>query len=206
MARLTDPLLSKSDIAAPLQRQHMQAQCRRVELPVGTPAADRDAFDRLVMQCHEPIRRLVFRLLGWRDGVEDVVQEVFLSAWAGWGRLRDRGSADVWLKRITVNKCRSRLRREAVRVRWLGWLSASRPAEPPCEMEDTLAAREQASRVRKAIGSLGLHYREVTILHYFEQMSVEQIAEVVGVRRNTVEVRLHRARRQLEELLADLME
>jgi RNA polymerase sigma-70 factor (ECF subfamily) len=73
-------------------------------------------------------------------------------------------------------------------------------------MEDTLAAREQASRVREAIGSLRLRYREVTVLHYLEQMSVEQIAEVVGVRRNTVEVRLHRARRQLEELLADLME
>ena len=206
MAKLTYSLLSKSGIAAPLQRQHMQAQCHRMELPVGMPATDRDAFDRLVVQSHEPIRRLVFRLLGWRDGVEDVVQEVFLSAWAGWGRLRDRGSSDVWLKRIAVNKCRSRLRREAVRIRWLGWLSGNRTVEPQCAMEDTLVAREQASRVREAIGSLKLRYREVTVLHYLEQMSVEQIAEVVGVRRNTVEVRLHRARRQLEELLADLME
>jgi len=73
-------------------------------------------------------------------------------------------------------------------------------------MEDALAKHELASRVREAIGSLGLRYRDVTVLHYFEQMTVEQIAEVVGVRRNTVEVRLHRARRQLEELLADLME
>jgi RNA polymerase sigma-70 factor (ECF subfamily) len=73
-------------------------------------------------------------------------------------------------------------------------------------MEDSLAAAERAGRVREAIKSLGASYREVIVLHYLEQMSVEQIAEIVGARRNSVEVRLHRARRQLEYLLADLME
>ena len=49
-------------------------------------------------------------------------------------------------------------------------------------------------------------YREVAVLHYLEQMDVAQIADVTGVRRNTVEVRLHRARQQLKELLTDLVE
>jgi RNA polymerase sigma-70 factor (ECF subfamily) len=49
-------------------------------------------------------------------------------------------------------------------------------------------------------------YREATVLYYLEQLNIDQIAEIIGVRRNTVEVRLHRARRQLEKILADMME
>ncbi|HEV3418154.1 MAG TPA: sigma-70 family RNA polymerase sigma factor [Pirellulales bacterium] len=177
-----------------------------MEAPDGTPELTRDAFDQMVVLNHEPIRRLVYRLLGWRDGGEDVVQEVFLSAWAAWRRVRNEEGVDVWLRRIAINKCRSRLRREAVHRRWFGWFSSSTPEEPQTMMEDSLAAAERAGRVREAIKSLGASYREVIVLHYLEQMSVEQIAEIVGARRNSVEVRLHRARRQLEYLLADLME
>jgi RNA polymerase sigma-70 factor, ECF subfamily len=193
-------------IAVRARRGPMPALDRRMERPAGAPAGDRDAFDRLVAQFHEPIRRLVFRLLTWRDGGEDVVQEVFLSAWAAWPRVRNQENPELWLKRIVVNKCRSRLRREAVRARWFGWLFASRLPEPQLMMEDALAAQERASRVREAIGSLRPRYREVAVLHYLEQMDVGEIADIVGARRNTVEVRLHRARRQLEQLLADLME
>jgi RNA polymerase sigma-70 factor (ECF subfamily) len=90
--------------------------------------------------------------------------------------------------------------------RWFRWLFASRLSEPAEAMEDSLAARERAGRVRAAIDSLGPRYREVSVLHYLEQMDVAEIAEVTGSRRNTVEVRLHRARQQLKELLSDLLE
>ncbi|HEV2972953.1 MAG TPA: RNA polymerase sigma factor [Pirellulales bacterium] len=197
---------SETAVADLSQRKPTQALYCHMELSDGTPAMARDAFDRMVVEHHEPIRRLVYRLLGWRDEAEDVVQEVFLSAWAAWERVRDKESPDLWLKRIATNKCRSRLRREAVRRRWFSWLSATPPEEPRAMMEDSLAAAERGGRVREAIKSLGASYREVIVLHYLEQMSVEQIAVIVGAHRNTVEVRLHRARRQLEELLADLME
>jgi RNA polymerase sigma-70 factor (ECF subfamily) len=177
-----------------------------MEMPDLPPQTERDVFDQLVAEYHDGIRRLVFRLLGWRDGGEDVVQEVFLSAWAARSRLRSVARPNLWLRRIAVNKCRSRLRREAVRKRWFSWLRAAGAQQWHFVPEDSLAQEERASRVRAAIQSLGPRYREVTILHYLEQMSVEEIAQVLGARRNTVEVRLHRARRQLEQALADLME
>jgi RNA polymerase sigma factor (sigma-70 family) len=164
-----------------------------------------DSFDQLVARYYESIGRLVFRLLGWRDGSEDLVQEVFLSAWAAWPRFSCRTCPEFWLKRIAVNKCRSRLRREAVRTRWFRWFRAAAP-RPPDESADSLSEQERAHRVRQAIRSLAAPYREVTILYYLEQMSVLEIAQVVNQRRNTVEVKLHRARRQLEQLLSDLME
>jgi RNA polymerase sigma factor (sigma-70 family) len=175
-----------------------------VERPGRTPAADRDAFEQLVADHYASVRRLVFRLLGWRDGGEDVVQEVFLAAWAGWRRFRRETSAELWLKRIAVNKCRSRLRREALHTRWLRWLQRAPPEEPKTADDDSLAGEERAGRVRRAINALKPRFREVTVLFYLEEMSVDQIAQLTHARRNTVEVRLHRARRQLAEDLADL--
>jgi RNA polymerase sigma factor CnrH len=177
-----------------------------MDLPDPASEPDRDAFDQLVAKHHGAIGRLVFRLLGWRDGGEDVVQEVFLSAWAAWSRFPKAGNAEFWLKRIAVNKCRSRLRRQAVRARWFGWLRTLPPEQPQAVSENSLEKEECASRVRRAIQSLKPPYREVTVLHYLEQMNVDEIAQVVGGRKNTIEVRLHRARQQLEKLLADLIE
>jgi RNA polymerase sigma-70 factor (ECF subfamily) len=113
-------------------------------------------------------------------------------------------SAEFWLKRIAVNKCRSRLRREALRARWLRWVERGPRDEPKTTGEDFLAGEERAERVRQAINALRSAYREVTVLFYLEEMTVDQIAQLTGIRRNAVEVRLYRARRQLAEQLADL--
>jgi RNA polymerase sigma factor CnrH len=169
-------------------------------------AAGEEDFDRAVAEYHGRIRLLVYRLLGWRDGIEDVVQDVFLAAWAGWSRVRDRSSVELWLKRIAVNKCRSRLRRETVRVRWLGWMRGAFSNQSQAPADQVLEKQEQAERVRAAIRLLEPVYREATVLYYLEQLDIDQIVEILGVRRNTVEVRLHRARRQLEKILCDMKE
>jgi RNA polymerase sigma-70 factor (ECF subfamily) len=168
--------------------------------------ADDSEFERMVARHCDEVRRLAFRLLGWRGDGEDVVQEVFLAAWAAWRRYPGEDAAGLWLKRIAVNKCRSRMRRDAVGARWRAWLMATRPEEPSAAAEDSLEQEERAARVRRAIDSLPPRYREMTILYYLEQMSLEEIAQVTGRRRNTIEVQLHRARRILETALKGLVE
>ncbi len=180
------------------------AESYDVERPDRTPAADRSAFEQLVADHYESIRRLVSRLLGWCDGGEDVVQEVFLAAFVYWRRLRRETSAEFWLKRIAVNKCRSRLRREALRARWFRWIQRRPRVEPVTVDADPLAREERAKRVRRAVSALPVVYREVTVLFYLEEMTVDQIAKLTSSRRNTVEVRLHRARQRLAEQLSDL--
>jgi RNA polymerase sigma factor (sigma-70 family) len=169
-----------------------------------TSPADRDAFEQLVADHYASVRRLIIRLLGWRDGGEDLVQDVFMSAFASWRRLRRETSAEFWLKRIAVNKCRSRLRREALRARWLRWIQRGPRDEPKTADADSPANEERAARVRQAINALPAVYREVTVLFYLEEMTVDRIAQLTNNRRNTIEVRLHRARRQLAAQLADL--
>ncbi len=67
-------------------------------------AAWADDFDRAVAEHHDRIGLPVYRLLGWRDGIEDAGQDVFLAAWTNWSRFRGRSSVELWLKRIAARR------------------------------------------------------------------------------------------------------
>lgn len=175
------------------------------QLAAPLAGAEQDQFIALIAAHQVAVRRLALQLLGWNDQcVEDVVQEVFLSAWRHRGALAQVTHVEAWLKRVAVNKCRSRLRRQAIRRRWLFWMQTDVTVEPQSPHRDQLAQQETAERVRLAIAALDIPYREAVVLHYLENHSVAEIAELTGVRRNTVEVRLHRARAQLGKTLTDL--
>ena len=150
--------------------------------------------------------RLVARLLGWHGGVDDAVQEVFLAAWRNLPRFRGDCDLPTWLRRIAINQCRSRQRKWTVRLRWLrreGQNHVSAVADPA---DRPAIDRETRGQVRRSIGRLPPSYREVIVLHYLEEQSLDAIAALLNVRRNTIEVRLHRARSRLKEMLETVWE
>ena len=162
---------------------------------------DPAAFDRAVRAYQPRVARLAQRLLGWQSGeVEDVVQEVFLVAWEKAGRFRRESSLWTWLTAITLNRCRTWRRRwkvaRAARSRMI-------VNEQTAAADEAAAGEESAGRVRKAVGRLPARDREVVVLFYLEERSAAEIGEILGVRRNAVDVRLHRARARLKEMLGD---
>jgi RNA polymerase sigma-70 factor (ECF subfamily) len=179
------------------------------------PAADADGERALVRACaagspgafeeiirrHQPrVARLVRRLLGWPEDVEDVVQEVFMTVLSRSGRYRGESALGTWITAIAVNRCRTWRRRVGVRFRGLRWMLAR--AEKAAAPADTEAIRRDRQRaVRAAILTLPVAYREVIVLHYLEDLPLDAIARILGLRRNTLEVRLHRARQRLGVLL-----
>ena len=163
-----------------------------------------DDFDQFVARHHVQVARLAHRLLGWRDrdAVDDVVQEVFLIALTRLKDFRGDSSLATWLMGITVNQCRAHRRRSALRLRWLRqmWSRPDTNHQPA-----TAADGDETSRqVREAVADLPTRDREVIVLFYLEDFSVPQIAQLLGAKNNTIEVRLHRARRRLKTKLAGL--
>ena len=171
-----------------------------------TAAEHRAAFERLVPEHQQRITRLACRLLGWNDDVEDVVQDVFLSAWANLGRFQGRAALSTWLTRITINACRSHRRRRMLRFKWLTRTRSEAPPAASSPADQPLVERQKFERIRAVIQKLPMRYREVVVLRYLEQVPIERMVELLGVSRNAIEVRLHRARRRLADELADLME
>jgi RNA polymerase sigma factor (sigma-70 family) len=165
-------------------------------------AASRDAasFDRLVIEERAHVALLVGRLVGWRSDVDDVVQDVFVAALGGWARFRGDCSARTWLTRIALNKCRSFGRRRWLRERLFAAWQTNAESTAPIAVRPT-ESQEVAEHVRHAVKQLRQRDREVIVLHYLEQLSAADVAAVLGIRRNAVEVRLTRARQRLKEIL-----
>jgi RNA polymerase sigma-70 factor (ECF subfamily) len=156
---------------------------------------DATAFARLVTAHQGHVARLAYRLVGWSGEVEDIVQDVFLAVWTHRARFRGDCRLSTWLTVLTVNQCRKRHR-----MRWL-WLL--RQATPDAEFGSGEHRHDgdATAVVRDAIRQLPVAYREVIVLRYLEDLPVERVGEILGVRPNTVNVRLMRARQRLKEKL-----
>lgn len=117
---------------------------------------------------------------------QDVVQETFVKAWRA-GRLRPE-TEKAWLIRVAVNACRDQLR-----SRWFRFVDRSRPME-----ELPIAAPEEPDHaVLQQVMQLPLRLREVVILHYWNELSADEIASALRIDRATVYRRLASARKRL---------
>jgi len=180
------------------------------EAPISAPPlTDRseDALEKLVREHHASVTRLAFRLLGWRGDIEDLVHDVFLTAFKKIDRFRNDSSTWTWLAAITINRVRSQRRQDLLHFRWLKRrgsireaatrLSSSKSSGNPVEQDET------AKRVRAAVAKLSPRDRELIVLHYLEELPIPEICKLLDARDTTIHVRLHRARQRLKEFLED---
>lgn len=159
-------------------------------------AGDERAYRSLYRDHSGDVFRLARRFVYSDAEAEEVVQEVFISAFRYLDRFRGQSRLKTWLYRVTVNRALKRkrwwTRRREVGADGLD-LRASRGPLP-----DTLASDRQAIAVLQTLlDTIEIRKRTVLILHELEGMDTKQIAEVLGCPRSTVLTRLARARAEL---------
>lgn len=158
---------------------------------------DRAAFTQLYRRYYDDVTSYVYRRLGDVHATEDVVAEVFLAVMQSLRRYQYRGiPLKAWLYRIATNSVNRWLRRNRRYV--LGHPATAQDGGEavldPREREDTASARE-------AMLALSSKHQTVLSLHYFEGLSVEEVASVIGCRVGTVKSRLSRGRESLQREL-----
>jgi RNA polymerase sigma-70 factor (ECF subfamily) len=165
---------------------------------------DDSAFDGIVARHSAEVAALANRLLGWPQDVDDVVQDIFVAAFTGLRTFRGASRLRTWLFTITLNTCRSHRHRRRHRLR----LITTDGPEPVCNDsgEKTAMDAETFAEVRRAVQALPPKYREVIVLRYLQALDASEIAGLLGIRVNAVQVRLNRARKRLKEQLGDLIE
>jgi RNA polymerase sigma-70 factor (ECF subfamily) len=181
----------------------LPAQAEETQLAARLARGEEAAFELVVERYGRRVAALAARLLGWSDGADDVAQDVFLTVLKKRKQFRGEAKLWTWLAAITVNRCRSLRRRRWVLERVLRAAAPLRSRETT-PAESASEAEETAARVRAAVARLPATYREVIVLRYLEELKIGDVAEVLGLRRNTVEVRLTRARKLLERSLEEL--
>lgn len=174
----------------------------------GTPA-DR-AIPQLMDDYADHIYGLGMRLCGDPEKAQDLVQETFLRALKSWPGFDGRSKPSTWLYTIASRACQRMERRRAGEPRYLRSLEQRLPTgettvvDVPAD-DDTPAEwaerREVIRAVRAAIDDLPIHFRLPLLLKEIEEMSVEEVARVLGLKPATVKTRLHRARLLIRDAL-----
>ena len=160
---------------------------------------DKRERDRLLTEAMDEyghyLVRLAYSFVKERAKAEDIVQDVFLRYYINLEKFEGRSSVKTFLYRITVNECHNHFRSWAHRrIELTNKLTPLLPSKGSAE--ETVLASEQSSEVAGAVGKLPLKYREVLWLHYYAELSVKEIAEVLKISDNTVKTRLARGRKQ----------
>jgi RNA polymerase sigma-70 factor (ECF subfamily) len=174
-------------------------------------ARERDeAAIRSIMQSNNRrLYRLARGILRNDSEAEDVVQETYVRAFTHLEDFRGDSSFATWLGRIAINEALGRLRRQRPNVEWTslppGTLEAqviqfprSATSEDP---EKSMAQREIQHVVEHAIDELPEAFRIVFITRVIEGMNVDETAEILGLKPETVKTRLHRARTMLRDMV-----
>ena len=201
MARAEPPGATARHLPGSLQKK---SPCEERQLATRFVAGERAAAEEVVARYGPRITRLVRRMLSWRTDVDDVVQDTFVAALAARKQFRSNSRLETWLVRIAVNRCRAFHRRRLLRDKLFAAWRERRTENVGGGAEESARTGEQVTAVRAAVVGLSPKYREVVVLFYLEEKTAQETADALGLKRNTVEVRLSRARKMLAEALAGL--
>ena len=196
-------LESVNDWAGPVVISHMSdalvegvAILERGELVV-LPDAATEAFRLMTARQLDKAYRLAWAILGDAQEAEDATQDAFASAWRNRNKLRDVEKLEAWLGRILINSCRDRLRRRS--------RDRAQALDPAClpPVADHTEAASSRDELARALDCLDPDHRIVVILRFWADLTVEDIAQRIGIAEGTVKSRLHHSMQLLRVALEE---
>jgi RNA polymerase sigma-70 factor (ECF subfamily) len=166
--------------------------------------ADRDSFDRLMLEHLQIAQRFAVRITGDADAAEDVVQNALVRAARSWQTFRGQSSFSTWLLRIVLNAAHDRR------------AAAARRDESPLE-DDPVDARsidpaalasaaDLGERIAQLISALPARQREALVLIAYEHLTTAEAAEVMETTEQNVRTNVHLARQKLKQQLAKVLD
>ena len=188
-----------------------EERCRIAQLQAGSE----EAFDRLIAEYAPPLYRLAYRLLNDPADADDVVQEVFLKVFCSIGQFQGNCPLKAWLCRITVNTVANQNRW------WRRHRKQERPLDAPetggCPLDfladdnaqspfQSLVSRETQELVQSALLRLSEPSRVILVLREMEDLSYEEVSEILHISLGTVKSRLARARQSLKGEMETMLE
>jgi RNA polymerase sigma-70 factor (ECF subfamily) len=183
-------------------------------------AGSEPAYAWLIQHYHQPVYSLVYRMVNDAADAADTTQEVFLKVFRGIKRFNGQSSLKTWIYRIAVHEACNRKRwwfrhksrevsleapvnEQSEHAPYRGEESLEDDSPSPFEQLATLEVRE---RVEQELSRIAEPFRTTVILRDIEELSYEEIAEVMQVSLGTVKSRLTRGRQALKERLAKCLE
>lgn len=160
--------------------------------------SDEQAFQESMQIHSDYLLRIAYLYVKDWQVAEDIIQDAFLSYYVKFEQFEERASLKTYLVRIVINKCKDYLKSWTYRKQQLTNRFFQTKTDPQ-------KALQQAERldIAEAILQLPISLREVIIHYYYDELSVLEVAALLGISDNTVKTRMRRARQLLKESLAE---
>lgn len=166
---------------------------------------DPAALDAFVRTTVDRVHGLLWRMLGHRQDVEDLTQEVYLRAWRALPAYRGEARPETWLYRIAINVGRDEIaKRQTARKRDGGEIDPGRHCAPDDPTQRVLRA-EEAAVLEAALAELSEDRREIVVLADIEGLGMDEIGSVLDLPVGTVKSKLFRARELMRESIKKRM-
>jgi RNA polymerase sigma-70 factor (ECF subfamily) len=178
-----------------------------VKLVTASKAGDQDAFSQLVQLHQRRVFNLVFRMLQNYEEANEVTQETFLAAWQGLPSFRGDARFSTWLYRIAYNCCLKQLeqrKRDKALQTAMQEEHVLLHGNTDEQTSSELDALDRATLVREHLLMLPAKYRIVLVLRHLQEMTYEEMAEILTVPIGTIKTHLFRARNLLKGRLESL--
>jgi len=174
------------------------------DLSVRARTGDADAWGDLYREFAPAIFRFCRRAMPTHEDAEDATMEIFMKLRGKLGQYDPNRSFTAWLYKVSANHCWDMLRRRKGRQDKETEDVDSVPLQhpDPNQLERLIEARSN-EEVRHALGKLGMRARMALVMRYYSDMSYDEIADALGVRRAFVGVVLLRARHELRQALGE---
>jgi RNA polymerase sigma-70 factor (ECF subfamily) len=156
------------------------------------------AFDALIERWHEPLWKYARRVTANDEAAADAVQDIWLRAVRGIGRLHDCTRLRAWLFGIARRVLMDRLRDKYAEPQLVSFDESAMPLS-----EDTTDLDESIALLHEELAQLPLTEREVLVLFYLQELTLGELSEILDIPIGTVKSRLFRARHALRRQLSN---
>lgn len=172
---------------------------------------DQNAYEDIVNLYQHKLYQVCYRMLGNKEEAEDITQEAFVRAYINLHSFDQNRKFSTWIYRIATNLCIDRIRKKKPDY----YLDAEVAGTEGLDMYSQIAADEQLpeealeqmelqERIQYEISRLPDKYRAVIVLKYIEELSLQEISEILEMPLGTVKTRIHRGREALRKQLANV--
>ncbi|KPL59322.1 sigma-70 family RNA polymerase sigma factor [Rossellomorea vietnamensis] len=159
-------------------------------------------IETLIDQYENQITKLAYMYVQDWSTAQDICQEVFIKTYHSLGSFNHNSSYKTWLYRIAVNQCKdykksAYFRKNTVVDKFHRMFNKEMAGTP----EQELLQKEDKNCVSAQIFALSMKYREIILLYYYEELTTDEISELLNIKASTVRTRLDRGRKKLKALL-----
>jgi RNA polymerase sigma-70 factor, ECF subfamily len=180
----------------------MQSHAEERALLKAIAAGNAKALERLFARAQTRIFRFLMRVVKNQAIAEELLNEVFLSVWQNAQRYEGRSEPMTWMLAIAHNKAISALRRKTEVLGIVDEVARDLVAED--DTPDIAAQKhDKSAKIRACMAELSADHRTILDLVYYQEQSVAEAAEVLGIPEATVKTRMFYARKKLSELLLE---